>query len=91
MVTVSDQLTEGAEEELVSVVFGGEQLDDLYCDLVSPLDEVSVEVPEAGTYDYQLESTIVGLDGERYEDRSSGSVDISSDTTLDLMIDEYVV
>jgi hypothetical protein len=88
--TISDQLTDGAEEETVVVVLEGARVATLHATSDSPVVSERVTATTSGNYDYQLDAVIKWYDdaGELQETQASGhgSVYIDDGMRLDVYV-----
>ncbi|MFC6155138.1 hypothetical protein [Kribbella jiaozuonensis] len=90
VLTVSDQLTEGALEERIDVVLEGSKVASLYASIDDPTVTQQVTATTPGNYDYVLDGRIAWLDdyGVRQEASASGhgSVYVDDGMRLDVYV-----
>jgi hypothetical protein len=88
--TISDQLTDGAEEETVVVTLEGSRVATLHASREEPVVSERVEASRPGNYDYVLDAEIAWYDeaGELQFTRASGrgSIYIDDGTRLDVYV-----
>lgn len=88
--TVSDQLTEGALEETIVVVFEGSKVATLYANVNDPIVTQQVTATAAGNYDYVLDATIAWFDADGIRQEASatghGSIYVDDGMRLDVYI-----
>lgn len=90
VLTVSDQLTEGALEERIDVVLEGSKVASLYASIDDPIVTQQVTATTPGNYDYVLDGRIAWIDqdGIRQEASASGhgSVYVDDGMRLDVYV-----
>ncbi|WP_328997320.1 hypothetical protein OHA18_22965 [Kribbella sp. NBC_00709] len=88
--TLSDQLTEGALEETIVVVFEGAKIATLYANVNDPIVTQQVTATSPGNYDYVLDATIAWIDADGIRQEASatghGSVYVDDGMQLDVYI-----
>ncbi|TCO26620.1 hypothetical protein EV652_107513 [Kribbella steppae] len=90
--TVSDQLTEGAEEEIIVISLEGAQVARLHATREQPVVSKRVTTTKAGNYSYVLDAVIRWYDDTGTEQVTKatgrGSVAINEGTRLDVYLHE---
>jgi hypothetical protein len=90
--TVSDQLTEGAEEEIIVISLEGAQVARLHATRERPVVSGRVTATKAGNYSYVVDAAIIWYDdaGTRQVTRATGrgSIAIDDGARLDVYLHE---
>ncbi len=90
--TVSDQLTEGAEEEIIVISLEGAQVARLHATRSRPVVSGRVTATKAGNYSYVVDAAIIWYDdaGTRQVTRATGrgSIAIDDGARLDVYLHE---